>query len=523
MVIAEADWETLKQLRLCNKWFAGEAARHLFASVTMDMTMELMEAFAQHTRNKAIAKSIKELVVLPSPRWPRLDFEDFCEVLHKGCTFFFPVGTFSVNMRLLEGLCHRRVLTAPAVHQVQGSRSYLMELYAVYMADREEVDLFECLTRGLHPQLHGQNIVSPADANAPEMPTLVRYREACAHFESALLELSSLCTVRMMSHSTTKSDNWYGFRLRTEVLRIDRDDVDAAKEAAPRVFLLRALGYRNNLLKGLTSLELISKDGNWWVPLDLEPFWRSNELSETGGYEEIDESRVEHRLSLVTVVFAHLKYLRLEIEVEEAKLRPTARIVGQWLSRARKLERLELRLAGLRHGNCHVDFDYIRHIARGTQWTKLKDLSLHTTFTVESLLSFLSTVTSTLCSLSLSRCRLVGPSDSWPVVYERMRQLPFEKLQSLDFCNCTDRDPRMPPEIPFEKGVPTSTGYGWVKEYPSISVFYYSEPNSGLLARKGVQGDLYSYILKKTGSMPRVFRCRPRKLRLPEKESDQDE
>ncbi|KAK7720754.1 hypothetical protein SLS57_005292 [Botryosphaeria dothidea] len=250
MVIAEADWETLKQLRLCNKWFAGEAARHLFASVTTDMTMELMEAFAQHTRNKAIAKSIKELVVLPSPRWPRLDFEDFCEVLHKG------------------------------LHQVQGSRSYLMELYAVYMADREEVDLFECLTRGLHPQLHGQNIVSPADANAPEMPTLVR------------------------------------------------DDVDAAKEAAPRVFLLRALGYRNNLLKGLTSLELISKDGNWWVPLDLEPFWRSNELSETGGYEEIDESRVEHRLSLVTVVFAHLKYLRLEIEVEEAKLRPTARIVG---------------------------------------------------------------------------------------------------------------------------------------------------------------------------------------------------
>lgn len=117
----------------------------------------------------------------------------------------------------------------------------------------------------------------------------------------------------------------------------------------------------------------------------------------------------------------------------------------------------------------------------------------------------------------------MGPSDSWPVVYERMRQLPFEKIQSLDFCNCTDRDPRMPPEIPFEEGVPTSTGYGWVKEYPSISVFYYSEPNSGLLARKGVQGDLYSYILKKTGSMPRVFRCRPRKLRLLEKESDQDE
>ncbi|KAF4303832.1 hypothetical protein GTA08_BOTSDO08311 [Botryosphaeria dothidea] len=327
MVIAEADWETLKQLRLCNKWFAGEAARHLFASVMTDMTMELMEAFAQQTRNKAIAKSIKELVVLPSPRWPRLDLEDFCEVLHKG------------------------------LHQVQGSRSYLMELYAVYMADREEVDLFECLTRGLYPQLHGQNIVSHADTNAPEMSTLVRYREACAHFESALLELSSLHTVRMMPHSTTKSDNWYGFRLRTEVLQIDRNDVDAAKEAAPRVFLLRALGYRNNLLKGLTSLELISKDGNWWVPLDLESFWRSNELSETGGDEEVDESRVEHRLSLVTVVFAHLKYLRLVIEAEEAKLRPTGRIVGQWLSRARKLECLELRLAGLRHGNCHVDFD----------------------------------------------------------------------------------------------------------------------------------------------------------------------
>lgn len=63
----------------------------------------------------------------------------------------------------------------------------------------------------------------------------------------------------------------------------------------------------------------------------------------------------------------------------------------------------------------------------------------------------------------------MGPSDSWPVVYERMRQLPFEKIQSLDFCNCTDRDPRMPPEIPFEEGGPNLNRL-WLGEGVSVHI-----------------------------------------------------
>ena len=61
IVVSMLDRPTLKQARLCCKWLAKEAARHLFATVTFHMRADDMERVIAIANNSMTADAVKEL------------------------------------------------------------------------------------------------------------------------------------------------------------------------------------------------------------------------------------------------------------------------------------------------------------------------------------------------------------------------------------------------------------------------------------------------------------------------------
>lgn len=66
-IVSNLDRNTLAQIRLCCKWLAKEAARHLFAEVSFHMHAESMERVIA-IANSMFAGAVKTLKLLETPR-----------------------------------------------------------------------------------------------------------------------------------------------------------------------------------------------------------------------------------------------------------------------------------------------------------------------------------------------------------------------------------------------------------------------------------------------------------------------
>lgn len=70
LIIAESDVETLKQIRLCCKWLAQQAAQHLFATIEFHMCCEDMERVIgiANSITNGVARAVKILRLKQEPK-----------------------------------------------------------------------------------------------------------------------------------------------------------------------------------------------------------------------------------------------------------------------------------------------------------------------------------------------------------------------------------------------------------------------------------------------------------------------
>lgn len=78
LIVAEADPVTQKQSRLCCKWLAREAARHVFAKLNVEMRAESMERVVRVANNMTFAGFVRELELFPVTKLLDYKFEDWC-------------------------------------------------------------------------------------------------------------------------------------------------------------------------------------------------------------------------------------------------------------------------------------------------------------------------------------------------------------------------------------------------------------------------------------------------------------
>lgn len=72
-IVGYLDRDALAQMRLCSRWLAKEAARHLFAEVSFHMRAESMERVIGIANSSMIADAVKTLKLFETPRLTDLD------------------------------------------------------------------------------------------------------------------------------------------------------------------------------------------------------------------------------------------------------------------------------------------------------------------------------------------------------------------------------------------------------------------------------------------------------------------
>lgn len=118
----------------------------------------------------------------------------------------------------------------------------------------------------------------------------------------------------------------------------------------------------------------------------------------------------------------------------------------------------------------------------------------------DSLCSLLSAVAPTLVSLSLTRC-VLQLGDEWPVLYDRLREVPFRRLRNLLFERCLDLDQEEPPEFKFVR----DENGAIIANQQVPTVVHRSMGEKAEEFQKACTEDIYSYILKETDIKPQIF------------------
>lgn len=95
------DRPTLKQARLCCKWLAKEATRHLFATVSLQMRAVDMERVVAIANCSTTANAVKALQLEQVPRLPKYElFEDWKSNARKN------LGRSSHETRVFREFCN---------------------------------------------------------------------------------------------------------------------------------------------------------------------------------------------------------------------------------------------------------------------------------------------------------------------------------------------------------------------------------------------------------------------------------
>lgn len=378
-------------------------------------------------------------------------------------------------------------------------------LFQEYEAQRNEPLLYDCL------HAPGSSILGCVPA-APQsrytsisrlettIETLRRFQQACSGFEEAVQKFRNLQGLHVefdLSHCDdeiywrdhtidVKYDHFYG---------IDEEQA-IAEEAAPLALILRALGKRSASSSSLVSLTLELTGDPWWGLQDLEDPWipLEPEVDNEGILSPLSQAVLKNNLTLMDDAFAYLTDICVKF-VEKDEIPDFMQALASLLNKASGLTHLELNYVPLLFPLPRWQgFDMLTDINNHAMLSKITHLYLACIqFSEASLLHTLSLVASSLKSITLWGCRLLG-EDTWSHCYEGMRLIPFQVLNDLDFQECRQ-------EVEHEEVLDTPSRDWSEKDVNARSVVtHHMSPSSH--TRVGYSSDIYDYILKRTDSMP---------------------
>lgn len=356
-------------------------------------------------------------------------------------------------------------------------------LYDEYMDDCDECSLAWCLKNAPRP-LH-----CTTKDRAAAKRALSRYERACLGFEAAVMKFPNLKHVNADFGAPFKRiQRWRAYQL--EPAKFESHGNHASDDAyfAARAFLLRALGLRSSLSDSLTSLNLDITEELWAVG-ELDRFWRENDnFNASNGH--VDESLIKQQVNLMEDSFIHLTDLRIGVLERGFPTPYRDFVLPSFLRRATKLQRLDLSLPTtwlLAEGGTE---DILGRIVGGLRWPELREVTLQVAFAFGSFLDFISAHAETITSLTLYRCDMFG--GTWPNMYRAMHDIHFRSLRRLNFRQCADQDPDVPPLAAFSHNNTVVSHH---------SLFEMKE------LWMGYSEEIYSYILGKMNLMPPLFRC----------------
>ncbi|KAL1632209.1 hypothetical protein SLS56_003943 [Neofusicoccum ribis] len=381
LVVAEAadTRDTLKQLRLCCRWLAEEAAKYLFVTVSVQLQKKSMEKLIEFSMDKPLASHVNTLLFTGPSTLAELNFEDWK----------------NGDVHLAE-----------------------YHISTIFQAD-----------------LKAENELAAGN--------MVAWIQTVVKFEGALLRFHNLQRVEhIRTKNHHKLLHWWqtqargvypgpalGFNLLGAI----------EHEAAYTALMFRTLGWCNSHGSTFTSLKLelaedsrLSRQGFDKISryLDMLYYNADNRLS----------TRLTRQSNLILNAFTHLKDLYLHMTVEPSLVPYTCEVLAGWLSQARKLERLDLAIPTQFDRPDRFGADTLAWLALGVpdnnagsrvQWPELKDLKLNISLSENSLLSVLSQHTGTLEHICLSSCEVSGGSDAWPGICRNIREAPFTRLSYL--------------------------------------------------------------------------------------------
>lgn len=82
IIVSVLDKAALKQVRLCSRWLAKEATRHLFKRVSFHMNLEYLLRVIDIATNSATADAVQVLVLKQYTPLPKLTFEEWKRNAH---------------------------------------------------------------------------------------------------------------------------------------------------------------------------------------------------------------------------------------------------------------------------------------------------------------------------------------------------------------------------------------------------------------------------------------------------------
>ncbi|KAL1632207.1 hypothetical protein SLS56_003941 [Neofusicoccum ribis] len=429
-IVAELDFETLKSLRCCSKWFALETSRLLFAKITVDLDKGGIERIVTIAGNKTLARLVRKLCIEPPNILPE-------------CT----------------------------------SHSWLI-------GDPPD-DLMSTIpytrSRGENSRRTNNQAIAPGC-------DLTRDQRNYLALDDALLSFVNLENVDL-DLGWRFITSWHRLSIPYESINQDQPP---QVSAAPTAFLLRSLGWRNAFCNGVVSLNIHGKVPRW-EPQDLESVWDEDRwaLPQT----KKTTAEVQMQADLMKDAFSRLNTLKIDLEVSGLVL-PAARMLAGYLNAARELKRLHL---GIQQRAVNPPLfrspDTLdTFIQFGVTWPRLKALTLNMHFSAAALLSALSSVAPTLESVNLTDCRLVCDS-SWPQVYDKMRDVPFEALCQLRFSGNYDCNENIGQKAPEEK----------ISLEKSVRHFSEVQGPVDSTIEQGYGLGIYDYILRKTDQKPPLY------------------
>lgn len=314
-------------------------------------------------------------------------------------------------------------------------------------------------------------------------------------FHVAILKLSNLKAVEMdcqFFNQRNPQYMWRGYHLPENSHNLTGVEV-REENVRSQAFLLRALGWRNFFSKSMTALNFsIAK---WCGPKDICSVWLRNEEA----HVKFKVRRLQDQFTLMANAFVHLTDLDLSNLLDCENQFPSVIILARWLGSATNLQRLNLAFFS--------DMDQLWDDSLGqiissepVHWPHLRILALTVGLSSDSLCSLLSAVAPTLVSLSLMRC-VLQLGDEWPVLYDRLREVPFRRLRNLLFERCLDLDQEEPPEFKFVR----DENGAIIANQQVPTVVHRSMGEKAEEFQKACTEDIYSYILKETDIKPQIF------------------
>ncbi|CAI6226758.1 unnamed protein product [Periconia digitata] len=341
------------------------------------------------------------------------------------------------------------------------------ELYSAYEADRKSYqDQSRELT--LQPYLRTLDCVRTVQPKPAMDATQIEELSPVQRFDKAIANFSNLHTVKCepgFLHDNTWASRWRRLRFSyVALLSLTDYQEDEDLEALQLSYTLRALGWAKHHLR-LQSIKMYVGGPAFWGIDNLQSLWDGK------GHRQIRENRrlfgnvVEAReyqdsenslgkddclRQLIIMEQSFNKLVRLDCSISEEEedggLCTVARPFFQFLCCAENLQELRLAFGRLVDGSLQTEYErrdngdgpaeLLALLEEHRPWSKIRTLTLEIVVKEVSIVSFLSSLSSSLRHLTLTHVTLPPGEGSWESVLFRIpNMLNLHSLRLSELCD----------------------------------------------------------------------------------------